>query len=102
MTIAVERAAETFEEVANDLNLDMDEVKEDSIKLLKVGDLCLLHQVKGKLGLQGYKYCRVDSIVASRDNKVCTVVVKYYNYPSKKVKFATVDVRSLSLIPNLN
>ncbi len=35
MTIAVERAAETFEEVANDLNLDMDEVKEDSIKLLK-------------------------------------------------------------------
>ena len=35
MTIAVERAAETFEEVANDLNLDMDEIKEDSIKLLK-------------------------------------------------------------------
>ena len=68
---------------------------------LKVRDLCLLHQVKGKLGLQGYKYCRVDSIVASRDNKVCTVVVKYYNYPSKKAKFATVDVRSLSLIPNL-
>ena len=29
---------------------------------LKVGDLCLLHQVKGKLGLQGYKYCCVDSI----------------------------------------
>ena len=68
---------------------------------LKVGDLCLLHQVKGKLVLQGYKYCRVDSIVVSRDNKVRTVVVKYYNYPSKKAKFATVDVRSLSLIPNL-
>ena len=68
---------------------------------LKVRDLCLLHQVKGKLGLQGYKYCCVDSIVASRDNKVWTVVVKYYNYPSKKAKFATVDVRSLSLIPNL-
>ena len=68
---------------------------------LKVGDLCLLHQVKGKLGLQGYKYCCVDSIVASRDNKVRTVVVKYFNYPSKKAKFATVDVRSLSLIPNL-
>ena len=35
MTIAVERAAESFEEVANDLNLDAEEVKEDSIKLLK-------------------------------------------------------------------
>ena len=35
MTIAVERAAESFEEVANDLNLDVEEVKEDSIKLLK-------------------------------------------------------------------
>ena len=69
---------------------------------LKVGDLCLLHQVKGKLGLQGYKYCRVDSIVDSRDNRVRTVVVKYFNIPSKKAKFATVDVRSLSLIPNLN
>ena len=69
---------------------------------LKVGDLCLLHQVKGKLGTQGYKYCRVDSIIESRDNKVRTVIVKYYNYPSKKAKFATVDVRSLSLIPNLN
>ena len=68
---------------------------------LKVGDLCLLHQVKGKLGLQGYKYCCVDSIVDFRDNKVHTVVVKYYNYPSKKAKFPTVDVRSLSLIPNL-
>ena len=35
MTIAVERAAETFEEVAHDLNIDVEEVKEDSIKLLK-------------------------------------------------------------------
>ena len=35
MTIAVERAAETFQEVANDMNLDVEEVKEDSIKLLK-------------------------------------------------------------------
>ena len=35
MTIAVERAAESFEEVASDLNLDVEEVKEDSIKLLK-------------------------------------------------------------------
>ena len=35
MTIAVERAAEMFQEVANDINLDVEEVKEDSIKLLK-------------------------------------------------------------------
>ena len=35
MTIAVERAAETYPEVARDLNIDVDEVKEDSIKLLK-------------------------------------------------------------------
>ena len=35
MTIAVERAAETYPEVAQDLNIDVDEVKEDSIKLLK-------------------------------------------------------------------
>ena len=35
MTIAVERAAETFKEVATDLNLSVDEVIEDSIKLLK-------------------------------------------------------------------
>merc|ERR1711895_355391 len=35
MTIAVERAAETFEEVAHDLNIDVEEVKKDSIELLK-------------------------------------------------------------------
>ena len=35
MTIAVECAAETYPEVARDLNIDVDEVKEDSIKLLK-------------------------------------------------------------------
>merc|ERR1712239_36836 len=35
MTIAVERAAETYQEVAHDLNIDVEEVKEDSIKLLK-------------------------------------------------------------------
>ena len=35
MTIAVEKAAETYEDVANDLNLHVKEVKEDSRKLLK-------------------------------------------------------------------
>ena len=35
MTIAVERAAETYKEVTHDLNIDVEEVKEDSIKLLK-------------------------------------------------------------------
>ena len=35
MTIAVERAAEAYQEVAKDMNLDEEEVKEDSIKLLK-------------------------------------------------------------------
>ena len=69
---------------------------------LKIGDLCLLHQTKGKCRLQGYKYCCVHSITNSRDDRVCTVGVKYFNYPSKKAKFATVDVRNLSLIPNLN
>ena len=68
---------------------------------LKIGDLCLLHQTKGKCGLKGYKYCRIHSILSSRDDRVHTVEVKYFNYPSKKAKFATVDVRSLSLIPNL-
>ena len=40
MTIAVERVAESFEKVANDLDLDMEEVKEDSIKLLTVSLYC--------------------------------------------------------------
>ena len=35
MTIAVEKAAETFEEVAKDLNLSVQEVREDSKKLLE-------------------------------------------------------------------
>ena len=69
---------------------------------LKVGDLCLLHLKKGKCGVQGYKYCRVSKTAPSqRDNKVRTVEVKYYNAPSKKAKYSTVDVRKLSLIPNL-
>merc|ERR1712105_419046 len=201
MTIAIERAAETYEEVAKDINLPIQEVKDDSKKLLedtyvddgttggnkkevqrlignklpdgsysgtipsmmkkvglklktivtsqstdqeanitvllphvkailsswflrwnnivipqlfkiskwtsdhpdlKEGDLCLLHLKKGKCGIQGYKYCRVSKIVPSlRDNKVRTVEVKYYNAPSKKAKYTTVDVRKLSLIPNL-
>merc|ERR1712105_543210 len=69
---------------------------------LKVGDLCLLHLKKGKCGVQGYKYCRVSKTAPSqRDNKVRTVEVKYYNAPSKKAKYSIVDVRKLSLIPNL-
>ena len=35
MTISVEKAAETFEEVAKDLNLSVQEVREDSKKLLE-------------------------------------------------------------------
>ena len=35
MTIAVEKAAETFKEVAKDLNLSVQEVREDSKKLLE-------------------------------------------------------------------
>ena len=35
MTIAIEKAAETYEEVVNDLNLPVMEVKEDSRKLLE-------------------------------------------------------------------
>ena len=46
--------------------------------------------------------CRVSKIAPSqRDNKVRTVEVKYYNAPSKKAKYSMVDVRKLSLIPNL-
>ena len=69
---------------------------------LRVGDLCLLHQKKGKCGVKSYKYCCVHRLVTSkRDSKVCTVEVKYYNSPSKKAKYSTVDVRKLSLIPDL-
>ena len=35
MTISVEKAAETFEEVTKDLNLSVQEVREDSKKLLE-------------------------------------------------------------------
>ena len=35
MTIAVEKAAETYEDVARDLNLSVEEVKKDSKKLLE-------------------------------------------------------------------
>ena len=35
MTIAIEKAAETYEDVAKDLNLPVKEVKEDSRKLLE-------------------------------------------------------------------
>ena len=69
---------------------------------LREGDLCLLHQRKGRCGVKSYKYCRVHRIIPSeRDNKVCIVEIKYYNSPSKKAKYSTVDVRKLSLIPDL-
>ena len=69
---------------------------------LKEGDLCLLHQKKGKCGIQSYKYCRVHKLFPSeRDSKVRTVEIKYFNSPSKKAKYSTVDVRKLSLIPDL-
>ena len=69
---------------------------------LKEGDLCLLHQKKGKCGLKSYKYCHIHKLIPSeRDSKVCTVEIKYYNSPSKKPKYSTVDVRKLSLIPDL-
>ena len=69
---------------------------------LKEGDLCLLHQKKGKCGPKSYKYCCVHKIIPSeRDSKVCMVEIKYYNSPSKSPKYNTVDVRKLSLIPDL-
>ena len=44
---------------------------------LKKGDLCLLHQNKGKCGLQSYKYCRIHRVIPSaRDAKVRTVEIK--------------------------
>ena len=69
---------------------------------LKKGDLCPLHQKKGKCGIQSYKYCCVHRIIPSvRDSKVCTVEIKYFNSPSKNPKYSTLDIRKLSLIPNL-
>ena len=40
-------------------------------------------------------------IPSERDSKVCTVEIKYYNSSSKNPKYSTVDVRKLSLIPDL-
>ena len=41
---------------------------------LKKSDLCLLHQNKGKCGLQSYKYCRIHRVIPSdRDAKDRTV-----------------------------
>ena len=68
---------------------------------LKKGDLCLLHQKKGKCGIQCYKYCPVHRVIPSvRDSKVRTVEIKYFNSPSKKPKYSIVNIRKLSLIPN--
>ena len=68
---------------------------------LKEGDLCLLQQKKGKLGLKSYKYCHVHKVLKSRDDKVCTVEIKYFNPLSSKPRFCIVDVRKLSLVPLL-
>ena len=35
MTIAVEKAAESYQDISKDIDLDVNEVREDSIKLLK-------------------------------------------------------------------
>ena len=49
---------------------------------LQEGDLCLLHQKKGKWGLPMYKYCHVlKTIPSQRDGRVRTVEVKYFNAP---------------------
>ena len=69
---------------------------------LKEGDLYLLHQKEGKCGIKGYKYCTVNKLIPSKDKRVHTVEVKYFNSPSKKAKFSMVNIRKLSLIPNLN
>ena len=45
---------------------------------LKEGDLCLLHQKKGKCGSKSYNYCRFHKLIPSeRDSKVHTVEIKY-------------------------
>ena len=53
----------------------------------KQGDPDLIHDYK--------------QVPTRRDNKSRAVEGKYFNSPSKKGKFSTVDVRKLSLIPNL-
>ena len=66
---------------------------------LQVGDLCLLHQRKGKWSIPTYKYCRILKVLPSqRDGRIRTVQIQYYNSPSRKAKSTTVDVRNLSLI----
>ena len=74
--------------------------KED--KNLQPGDICLLHQKKGKHSVIGYKYCKVIETVPSRDKLIRTVKVAYFNYPSKVRKSVLVDVRRLSLIQPLS
>ena len=43
-----------------------------------------------------YKSCSI------KGQKIINIEVKYSNLSSKKAKFTTVDVRKLSLIPNIN
>ena len=69
---------------------------------LQVGDLCLLDQKKGRHGLQGYKYCRVEELIESRDGRTRTVKIKYFNSPSTKPKYVVSDVRKLTLIPKIS
>ena len=69
---------------------------------LQVGDLCLLHQKKGRHGLQSYKYCRVEELLESRDGRTRTVKIKYFNSPSNKPKYVISDVRKLTLIPKIS
>ena len=66
---------------------------------LTVGDICLLHQTFGKHKVVCYKYCRVTKTIPSADGLVRTVEVKYLNFPSKRGKLTTVDVRRLTLLP---
>ena len=66
---------------------------------LQEGDLCLLHQKKGKRSLPVYKYCQVLKVIPSqRDGKVQTVQVKNFNSPLRKAKSTIVDIRNLSSI----
>ena len=69
---------------------------------LQVGDLCLLHQKKGRHGLQSYKYCRVEELLESHDGRTQTVKIKYFNSPSNKPKYVISDVRKLTLIPKIS
>ena len=65
---------------------------------LKKGDLCLLHQNKGKCRLQSYKHCRVNRAIPSAwDAKVCTVEI---NYSAKAVTTALNTVFGIRNLPN--